>query len=455
MDARADERKWQAKPYSAYYNRPVQRQDLPIHQVGPGTPGGEYLRRFWHPVMIRSELSDLPRAIRVFGEDLVIFRDGSGRVGLLNKFCSHRGVSLEYGIVGARGIRCCYHGWLYDVDGTILETPSEPAQSPLRREFCHGAYPVRETDQFIFAYLGPPELMPELPEYDSFAHPPGNRVVPFRLDWPCNWLQIQENGSDPIHTSYLHAIVSGQQFSPAFAELPALDFVDTPLGFLSMATRRIKEHVFIRSSDIILPNVAQFGPANNPGTRDKFVISAAVTRWVVPIDDHTSFTIGVRHFNDVIDPDRKHRESEIGIGKAGIIGQTDDRPYEERQREPGDYDAVTSQGNVANHQGEHLGTTDRGVAKLRRQVMLGIKAVQDGQQPALPQRYGNRRVPTYSHDIVVRVPDASTISDIRSVGEFGHRAATIVVETGDLDPTERHRVAEERIHRLLARDHES
>jgi nitrite reductase/ring-hydroxylating ferredoxin subunit len=445
-----DPRKHQAEPYNGYYNRPVLRQDLPLHQVGRGTPGGEYLRRFWHPIMLRQELKDLPKAIQILGEDLVVFRDKSGRVGLLNKFCSHRGTSLEFGIIGENGIRCCYHGWLYDVDGTILETPAEPPSNTIRQRFHHGAYPVRETDEFIFAYMGPPEMMPELPEYDCFTHPPGNKVATFRLDWPCNWLQIQENGSDPIHTAYLHAIVAGQQFSPAFAELPALDFVDTPLGFLSMATRRVKDHVFIRSSDIILPNVAQFGPFHNPGTRDTFLIAAAVTRWVVPIDDQSSFTIGVRHLNKVVDPEGTHHAGEIGIGKAGLIGQTDDRPYEERQLEPGDYDAVISQGLIANHQNEHLATTDRGVAKLRRLVMQGIKAVADGEQPAVPRRYTGRKVPTYSHDIVVRLPSQSNISDVKSLGEFGNRAAKIVVETSDLAPDDRQKAAEERIQRLLA-----
>jgi nitrite reductase/ring-hydroxylating ferredoxin subunit len=437
-------------PFNAYYNRPVPREDLPLHQVGPGTPGGEYLRRFWHPILLQSELGALPKAIRVMGEDLVIFRDKSGAIGLLNKFCSHRGVSLEFGLVAEHGIRCCYHGWLFGTDGAILETPAEPPNSALRREFRHGAYPVRETEEFIFAYMGPPEAMPPLPEYESFSYPDGNELAPYRLDWPCNWLQIQENAADPVHTSYLHAIVAGQQFSAAFNELPALDFIDTPLGFMAVATRRVQDHVFIRSSDIILPNVAQVGPANERGTREKFIISGAVTRWVVPVDDATSFTIGVRHLNDVIDPEGKHLASDMGIGKGGLIGQTDDRPYEERQVEPGDYDAIISQGEIANHRNEHLGTTDGGVAKLRRQVMLGIRAVMDGAVPSLPQRYGESKVPTYSHDIVVKLPSQANVASTASVRGFGRRAAEIVVETGDLPPAERETVARERIQRLAA-----
>lgn len=255
-----------------------------------------------------------------------------------------------------------------------------------------------------------------------------------------------------MHTSYLHAIVSGQQFSPAFNELPALDFVDTPLGFLAVATRRVKDHVFIRSSHIILPNIAQVGPANERGTQEKFIISGAVTRWVVPIDDQTSFTIGVRHLNDVIDPERKHLASDMGIGKGGLIGQTDDRPYEERQIEPGDYDAIISQGQIANHQNEHLRTTDSGIAKLRRLVMLGIKAVQDGEEPKVPRRYANSLVPTYSHDIVVKLPSQSNITDASALRAFGRRATEVVVGTGSLAATERETIARERIQRLVAID---
>ena len=112
------------RPFSGYHNRPVPNDDSFITQVGPGTPGGEYLRRYWHPFLLASELKDLPVPVRLLGEDLVVFRDGSGQLGLLHRHCIHRGTSLEYGIVAERGIRCCYHGWHFDVDGTVLDTPA-------------------------------------------------------------------------------------------------------------------------------------------------------------------------------------------------------------------------------------------------------------------------------------------------------------------------------------------
>src|SRR6185295_7297840 len=144
---------------------------------GPGTACGEYLRRFWQPVALSAELTDRPERVRVLGEDLVVFRDGRGQTGLLHLHCPHRGTSLEFGLVSARGIRCCYHGWLLDVDGAILETPAEPPYSTLRHRLHHGAYPTLEHQGLVFAYLGPPAARPEFPRYDMFTWP-GVRLVP-------------------------------------------------------------------------------------------------------------------------------------------------------------------------------------------------------------------------------------------------------------------------------------
>ena len=123
------------RPYSGYFPTEVPRPDDELSRVGPGTPMGEYMRRFWQPLCLSEELKDLPKASLVLGEELVVFRDKADRIGVLHKHCSHRGTSLEYGTVSDRGIRCCYHGWLYDVDGTILETPGEPPNSKLKRAF--------------------------------------------------------------------------------------------------------------------------------------------------------------------------------------------------------------------------------------------------------------------------------------------------------------------------------
>ena len=204
MAATADPR---ARPYSGYHRVLAAGEDPELTHTGPRTPCGEYFRRFWIPVAMTEELGEHPTLVTVLGEELVLFRDLSGRLGLLHKHCSHRRASLEYGIISERGVRCCYHGWLFDVDGTILEAPGEPAESPIPRRLSHGAYPVTELAGLVFAYLGPPELRPEFPMLDTLSLP-GDELVPYAIDYPCNWLQVAENPMDPFHSVFLHTRVT-------------------------------------------------------------------------------------------------------------------------------------------------------------------------------------------------------------------------------------------------------
>ena len=197
-------------PYNAHQNaREALREDAELTHVGPGTPGGEYLRRFWHPITFAKSLKDVPVRVRVLGEDLVLFRDKSGRIGLLVLHCSHRGMSLEFGLIQERGITCCYHGWHFDIDGRILDTPGEPPESTLKDRLHHGAYPVRELNGLVFAYLGPPEKVPPFPEFENFSLPGYRTEVWGGNVLPCNWVQIKENCMDPVHTAFLHTIGEG------------------------------------------------------------------------------------------------------------------------------------------------------------------------------------------------------------------------------------------------------
>jgi len=246
--------------FGAYYHRDVPQEDTELTHTGPGTPCGEYLRRFWQPICFTDELRDLPVRARVLGEDLVVFRDFRGAIGLLELHCPHRGTSLEFGLISERGIRCCYHGWLFDVDGVILETPGEPATSTLKQRLCHGAYPTHEHNGIVFAYMGPPEEQPAFPLYDSFNRP-GYRLTPGRkYYYPCNWLQILENAMDPLHTAFLHTIVSGSQFTDEFGKVPELDFTETPVGMIYMATRRVGDNIWARMVENVLPNLQQVAP---------------------------------------------------------------------------------------------------------------------------------------------------------------------------------------------------
>ena len=148
------------------YGRPRPSHRAALTEVGPGTPMGELFRRYWHPVGLGAELGEQPLPVRVLREDLVLFRDGRGRPGLLDAHCCHRGTSLEYGRVEGGGVRCCYHGWLFDVDGRCLDMPCEPVASTYKDKVRQPWYPCRDYAGLVFAYMGPLARMPVFPRYD-------------------------------------------------------------------------------------------------------------------------------------------------------------------------------------------------------------------------------------------------------------------------------------------------
>ena len=404
-------------PYGAYFAREVPPPDDELTRVGPGTPCGEYLLRFWQPVAFARDLKDTPLRIRIMGEDLVVFRDKTGRVGLLQLHCSHRGTSLEYGLINEHGIRCCYHGWNYDVDGRILETPGEPASSTLKDRLCQGAYPIHEFSGLVFAYMGPPEKKPAFPLYDTFDLP-GYRLMPAgKFALPCNWLQIKDNSMDPVHTSFLHAISSGYHFTEAFGALAELDWEETPYGMMYIATRRLGDLVWVRVADFMAPNVHQFTREIEEATEEKPASRPVVIRWAVPIDDTHTWNMELAQIDPAwgLTPEQ--------IGNPGF-GQSEDRPYDERQRHPADYDAQSSQREIAVHALEHLASTDRGVIMLRKIVRDGIRAVQAGRDPREIVRASTAPIATHFQDSVLRIPPSKDPeADARLLRETGRKVA--------------------------------
>lgn len=180
-----------------------QEQNDILTQVGPGTPMGNLLRRYWFPVAAASEMKKNPtKKVRLLGEDLVLFKDKSGRLGLIQERCPHRGVSMVYGIPEENGLRCQYHGWCFNHDGQCTEQPNEPENSTFKDRIKIAAYKVQELGGLIFAYMGP-EPVPLLPRYDGFVVDNAIRVIG-HATLPVNWLQIMENSMDPVHTEWLH-----------------------------------------------------------------------------------------------------------------------------------------------------------------------------------------------------------------------------------------------------------
>jgi nitrite reductase/ring-hydroxylating ferredoxin subunit len=429
-------------PYGAYHNPPVPDEAKDLTHVEKGSIGGEYLRRFWQPVAMTSEVGDVPLKVRLFGEDLVLFRTTGGEYGLLDLHCSHRGTSLEFGIPSDEGLRCCYHGWMFAVDGRILETPGDPPGSTLKDRICHGAYPVKEYRGLIFGYFGPPELKPEFPDYDSY-HYPDDRLVPYFITYPCNWMQVHENVMDPAHGVFLHTRISFSQFADAWGELPIMEFVETPAGMIYVTTRRWQDKVWVRSNDIILPNLAQVGHIWEDGQDEKAFMRVGITRWTTPVDNTTCKIIGWRHFHPEQDPRGLSNEDEVGRESTDFFGQNGARSYEDRQRLPGDFDAQTSQRPIAIHALEHLTVCDKGVVMLRRLLNREMRKVARGEAPHVSPVRSKGQTPTYCHDTVVAIPPSQGCNDDELLTLVGRKITEIVVE-GD------HQTAEDRTDRIRA-----
>lgn len=347
--------------------------------VGRGTPMGELMRRYWHPVGLIEDANETPRQIRVLGEDLILFRDHAGRPGLLHRRCAHRGASLLYGRTEEKGIRCCYHGWLFDVDGNCLEQPCEPnlgAKTCARVQ--QPAYPVEERYGLIFAYLGPLDRKPLLPRYnvledlepgefveadDSSIGSGGPTIV------PCNWLQHFENVMDPFHVPILHGSFSGVQFNERMGLMPKVRFEDTVRGIRSLQVRDLGEgRVHRRITEAVLPAVRAV--ASPRATVDG---PCSLLGWVLPIDD-TSFRI--------YSAGRVTTAGTLKTIRSHFNGKLWQELTEAEHRDfPGDYEAQVSQGDITAHSEEHLVTSDRGIGMLRRLYREQIKIVEAGGNP--------------------------------------------------------------------------
>ena len=434
-----------SQAYGGYFSagRP-RRPDAELLETGPGTAAGEYLRKFWHPVCLSSELADLPLAVRHLGEDLVLFRDKSGRLGALHRHCPHRGASLEYGVVSERGLRCCYHGWLFDVDGAVLDTPGEPPESRLKDSFRHGAYPAREYRGLVFAYLGPPDREPGFPIYDAYLRPDED-LAPYSIRHSCNWLHVQENIMDPAHIVFLHSRNNQYQLSPRMDVMPEIEFRETDGGHgcLYVTSRRLGDLVWVRCIHALLPGFFQAGALFEQGDAEKLHTGSALTRWTVPVDDTHCMIFGYRHFSEALDPHGLGKPEDCGKERVDFApGQTMHRDYEEMQRDPGDWEVLVSQGPLPDHGREHLGRTDTGVTMMRRQFRRALRGESEPDLHLPPNGWDARA--TYTFDSVLRIPPANG-DDGALVAEAGRRATDIVLAAREPPGPDRDRAIAKRI----------
>jgi 5,5'-dehydrodivanillate O-demethylase len=360
-----------------------------LTQVGPGTPGGELLRRYWLPIAAVQELTDESptKFVRVLGEDLVVFKDKSGNLGLIQDHCPHRGASLLYGRVEERGISCAYHGWLFNTAGECLECPAEPAGSLFHLTVKAKTYPVQRFLGLCWAYMGPLPA-PVIPPYDVWMRKDGHHRVLFQPQLDCNWIQAMENSVDPAHNQILHqritlsGIYEDGTLGPVDDEplippsttrgfvdwIQHYDWYEVPYG--GIMKKRVFTNGMVDAHPVIFPNILQ----HLNGTQIR-----------VPIDDtHTSIvfislvpTMDGSIVEDEPEPTVRYVESY----KTPATALHPYTRFDMSQGQQQDHMAWETQGPIADRSAEHLATTDRGVVMYREMLEREIRHVQEGLDP--------------------------------------------------------------------------
>ncbi len=388
-----------------------------LTRVSPGTPAGELLRRYWYPVAVALELTDEnpTKFVRILGEDLVLFRDKSGQVGLLEDRCPHRSASLQYGRVEKRGIACAYHGWLFDTEGECLECPAEPAESKFYRTVKHRAYPVQKFAGLYWAYLGP-KPAPAIPKYDLLARRDGRRriVVHPRLD--CNWFASAENALDPAHLQVLHQDMPQSKKRPVNTtrgftdDIESFDFRLTPYGIMK---KRLYKNGTVDEHPFIFPTH----------------LRTRASMWLrTPIDDTHTMQIVI---NFRLAEDRRELEEEDP--PVEYLPPYKDPPdalhpftkfnFYTPRGQPLTQDSVMweTQGPVADRTREHLATSDRGIIMLRELMKSEIDKVRRGLDPM-----GIVRDPDH---LMIDTNLAKSLSMDYPLGIVAKTAATVGIST--------------------------
>lgn len=382
-------------------------QNRLITQTGAETPCGTLLRRYWQPVALVEELDDRRplRPVRVMGQDMVLFRDEEGRYGLLDRDCPHRNADLAFGRLEDGGVRCLFHGWLFDVDGQCIDTPAEPEGSRLCERVRQRSYPLEEHSGILFAWLGEGEP-PAFPALDCFAAP-DSHVFAFKGLIDCNWLQALEVGIDPAHASFLHRFFEddrpdenyGRQFRaestgsdiPMTQVLrayprPQIEVESSEIGLRLTALRQLDaERMHVRITNLLFPQA--------------FIIpmspTMTITQWHVPVDDGQCYWYAI--FTSFVEPVDKTlmREQRLQlytlpdyrprVGRHNDYGYSFDDQMERTYTGMGedinvhDQWAIESQGKIQDRTREHLGTTDKGIVAYRKLLLSEIRKAEAGE----------------------------------------------------------------------------
>jgi phenylpropionate dioxygenase-like ring-hydroxylating dioxygenase large terminal subunit len=372
-------------------------------QTGPGAPCGNLMRRYWQPVALAEELpqAGAPVKVRIFSEDLVLFRDDRGRPGLLGIHCSHRGTDLSYGRVEDGGLRCLYHGWLYDICGRVVEQPGEPGGGAHRDEICHLAYPCREAGGVIFAYMGPGEP-PLLPNYEFLTVPEEYRTVT-KILIHSNFLQGNEGNIDPVHLSFLHqSLAEGDIPRRRFVQgseasdnsllgkdaAPAIDVEIADFGLRIYTVRAAAaDKSYLRVTNLIFPNAGAFGGST--------IGEGYSVHWHVPIDDagHWKYIFMFSRERPLSDELRNWSRFELNadyrLSRNAANRFQQDRESMKTKTFTGmglnfqahDAFATESQGPTVDRTAEHLVSSDKAIVAGRKLLLAAIQDVKEGREP--------------------------------------------------------------------------
>jgi phenylpropionate dioxygenase-like ring-hydroxylating dioxygenase large terminal subunit len=386
----------------------AQQNELITH-TGPETAAGKLMRRYWQPAALVEELAgNRPiKPVRLFGEDLVIFKDENGRYGLVGRHCPHRGTDLAFGRLEGGGLRCAFHGWLFDIDGKCLETPAEPADSKFCTKLRHKSYPVVEKSGVLFTYMGPGEP-PALPAFDCFVAP-DTHTFAFKGLIDCNWLQSLEVGIDPVHTSFLHRFFEDEKPEESYGKMfrdrsmdgdmpmtqimreftrPRIEVEPTDYGFRLVTLRQISdEKAHVRVTNLMFPNAFII-----PMSREM-----TISQWHVPIDDHKHYWYAIfTSFGEPVNKDEMRRQRLELYQLPDYVprrNKANDYGFDPHEQENHTFTgmgadinvhdqwACESMGAIQDRTEEHLGTSDKAIIAYRK---LLRRALDDNGQGGTP-----------------------------------------------------------------------
>ena len=364
-----------------------------LTRTGPETQMGELIRRYWIPALLSEEIPapDCPPArVRILGEELVAFRDTTGRIGLIDEHCAHRGSSLFYGRNEECGLRCIYHGWKYDVEGRVVETPAEPAGSDFKAKLRVTAYPTHEVAGVIYAYLGPRAKIPLFPNYE-WTQVPVNQTYVTKCLLECNYLQGLEGECDSSHLSLLH-----QSFAPGPARAiwrldmaPVYETEETDFGVRLIAIRKAPpDRQYVRFSSLVMPVYGCVPAGRGPGELDGFEVHT-----YVPFDDTRTwrYDIGFRRSRPVTE-EEVHRRKQIGPDYVRIRNARNNYLQDRQAQKTVNYTgiedflnhdacATESMGPIFDRSKEHLGVSDKAVIAVRKYLLNSVKNLRQGIDP--------------------------------------------------------------------------